>query len=213
MGWFQFHESEDEPLTLERVVFQALGAASGCWENLAKAGVFESEKALEIGKSLLEWVQNNTIDAAHIERQKQFTTRTFGPGPRTKDVLDHIRSELKEVEESPLDLSEWADIIILAMDGAWRAGHEPQDIIDAIKAKQLINEGRVWPKRKGTSEDEPIEHVRDVNKQWHYQAPSSKVWVPIIPHPSSPLVNMTLEEGKIYVDEIGNSYKWERSDG
>jgi hypothetical protein len=34
---------------LETLVFQALGAASACWENLEGAGVFESTRAKDIG--------------------------------------------------------------------------------------------------------------------------------------------------------------------
>jgi hypothetical protein len=35
------------------LVFQALGAASACWENLAGAGVFDSTRAKEVGDALL----------------------------------------------------------------------------------------------------------------------------------------------------------------
>jgi hypothetical protein len=69
----------------------------------------------------------------------------FGPGKRTLGVIDHIRKELDEIHQAPEDLSEWADVIILAFDGAWRTGAEPQEIIDAIKAKQTKNEKRSWP--------------------------------------------------------------------
>lgn len=34
-------------------VFQALGAASACWENLAGAGVFDSTRCRDIGEALL----------------------------------------------------------------------------------------------------------------------------------------------------------------
>lgn len=102
----------------------------------------------------------NVIDSAHIAHQRKWSTQTFGPGPRTQGVLDHIRKELVEIEADPTDLGEWVDVLILAFDGAWRAGWEPQAIIDAIKAKQLKNEGRDWPDWRTMSEDEAIEHVR-----------------------------------------------------
>jgi len=101
------------------------------------------------------------IDAAHIERQRQWSMRTFGPGARLLGVLDHIRKELREIEAAPADVEEWVDVLILAFDGAWRAGWEPQQILDAIVAKQTKNEGRSWPDWRGRSEDEAIEHVRD----------------------------------------------------
>ncbi len=100
------------------------------------------------------------IDAAHLERQREWSTRTFGPGRRTKGVLDHIRKELAEIEADPLDLKEWVDVLILAFDGAWRAGWEPQQIIDAIKAKQAANVQRTWPDWRERSEDHAIEHDR-----------------------------------------------------
>jgi hypothetical protein len=100
------------------------------------------------------------IDAAHLERQREWSARTFGPGSRLRGVLAHIRKELAEVEANPTDIEEWVDVLILAFDGAWRAGWEPQQIIDAIVAKQTKNEGRTWPDWRGQSEDEAIEHVR-----------------------------------------------------
>lgn len=101
-----------------------------------------------------------TIDAIHLANQRDWSERTFGPGPRLRGVLDHIRKELKEIEADPTDLGEWVDVIILAFDGAWRAGHEPQQIIDAVKAKQAKNEAREWPDWRTMSEDVAIGHVR-----------------------------------------------------
>lgn len=100
------------------------------------------------------------IDAAHLERQIGFSSATFGPGPRTKGVVDHIRKELVEIEADPTDLYEWVDVIILGFDGAWRAGHEPQEIIDAIKNKLARNEKRKWPDWRTADLDKAIEHVR-----------------------------------------------------
>lgn len=40
--------------SLEEAVFQALGAASACWDNLEGAGVFQAERAHAIGVELLE---------------------------------------------------------------------------------------------------------------------------------------------------------------
>jgi hypothetical protein len=43
--------------SLREVVFQALGAASVCWDDIEKAGVFQSEKAKEIGDALVAWIE------------------------------------------------------------------------------------------------------------------------------------------------------------
>lgn len=100
------------------------------------------------------------IDAAHIDRQRTWSRETFGPHARTAGVLAHIRKELDEVAANPGDVTEWADVIILAIDGAWRAGHEPRAIIDALIAKQAENEARTWPDWRTARQDQPIEHVR-----------------------------------------------------
>ncbi|WP_249173281.1 dATP/dGTP pyrophosphohydrolase domain-containing protein [Burkholderia dolosa] len=97
---------------------------------------------------------------AHLQRQREFSERTFGPGARTAGICDHIRKELKEIEANPGDLTEWIDVVILALDGAWRAGGSPQQIIDAIVAKQTKNEGRTWPDWRTVPADKAIEHDR-----------------------------------------------------
>lgn len=101
------------------------------------------------------------LDAAHFQRQREWSEKTFGPGNRVNGVLSHIRKELKEVEADPSDVTEWIDIAILAFDGAWRNGATPQQIIDTLINKQIKNESREWPDWRLMSEDEAIEHVRD----------------------------------------------------
>lgn len=105
----------------------------------------------------------NAIDAHHLARQRAFSERTFGPGRRTAGVIAHIKKELAEIEKDPDDLMEWIDVAILAFDGAWRTGAEPQEIIDTLIAKQTKNEAREWPDWRTMSEDQPIEHVRGVH--------------------------------------------------
>ena len=97
---------------------------------------------------------------AHLIRQREWSTETFGPGARTRGITDHIRKELREIEVEPDDLREWIDVVILALDGAWRCGAEPEDIINALRGKQAENELRVWPDWRTMSEDEAIEHDR-----------------------------------------------------
>jgi hypothetical protein len=96
----------------------------------------------------------------HLERQRAFSEKTFGPGQRTKGVIDHIRKDLAEIEADPSDIMEWVDVIILAFDGAWRAGWEPEEIVKAIVAKQTKNEARQWPDWRSADPDKAIEHVR-----------------------------------------------------
>ncbi|MFY2599515.1 dATP/dGTP pyrophosphohydrolase domain-containing protein, partial [Achromobacter xylosoxidans] len=97
---------------------------------------------------------------AHLARQAEFSARTFGPGARVAGVCDHIRKELIEVETSGGDLKEWVDVIILGLDGAWRSGATPQEIIAAIVAKQAKNEARTWPDWRTVDPNKAIEHQR-----------------------------------------------------
>lgn len=102
----------------------------------------------------------NLID--HIFRQREFSRKTFGPGDRCAGVRDHIRKELDEVAAEPVGkrLPEWVDVILLALDGAWRDGHEPEEIARAIRDKQTKNETRDWPDWRTAPADKAIEHTR-----------------------------------------------------
>ena len=100
------------------------------------------------------------IDVAFIDLLRGWSLRTFGPAARTRGVVSHIRKELVEILAAPDDASEWADLLILALDGAWRAGHDPADIIAAVRAKHAANEGRDWPDWRTLSQDQAIEHIR-----------------------------------------------------
>lgn len=97
----------------------------------------------------------------HLHRQRQFSERTFGPGPRTQGVIQHIRKELIEIEGKPDDLMEWIAVALLALDGAWRAGHDPAAIALALATKQTRNELRQWPDWRTAAPDTAIEHVRE----------------------------------------------------
>ena len=106
---------------------------------------------------------------AHLRRQAEFSERTFGPGDRTAGVCDHIRKELREVEDDAAagvsTLAEWVDVVILALDGAWRSGASPEQIVAAIVAKQTKNEGRKWPDWRTADPGKAIEHDRSADAQ------------------------------------------------
>jgi hypothetical protein len=97
---------------------------------------------------------------AHLMRQRAWSEKTFGPGTRQRGIIDHIRKELVEIEQSGGELAEWIDVVILALDGCWRSGASPLEIIDALLAKQQKNESREWPDWRTMSPDHAIEHVR-----------------------------------------------------
>lgn len=95
-----------------------------------------------------------------VAAQADFSERTFGPGNRTQGIIDHIKKELREVEESPLDLEEWIDIAILAIDGAWRTGADPLQVETAYLLKLVKNRQRQWPDWRTADPDKAIEHTR-----------------------------------------------------
>lgn len=101
---------------------------------------------------------------AYLESQKAWSIETFGPGERTVGILNHIAEELGEVAQDPGDVSEWIDIVILALDGAWRAGHSPKEIADALWAKHEKNKAREWPDWRQFTNGEPINHIRKDNE-------------------------------------------------
>lgn len=91
--------------------------------------------------------------------QIDWSRRTFGEGKRTAGITAHIAKELDEIRADPSDLTEWIDVIILAMDGYWRHGGMPANLLEDIRRKQAINLARRYP--KPTTQDEPVEHIRD----------------------------------------------------
>lgn len=111
-------------------------------------------------------MSDTTFDLiAHLRRQRAFSERTFGPGSRAAGVVAHIRKELAEIERDPTDVTEWIDVVLLALDGAWRAGHSPESIAAALAAKQAKNELRTWPDWRTMQEGAPIEHDRSGDRR------------------------------------------------
>lgn len=105
----------------------------------------------------------------HLHRAKAFSFKTFGPPNKKRPggqtpaagVIDHLKQELIEVEAKPHDLDEWADVAILAFDGALRMGYSPEQIVAAISIKQRKNELRKWPDWRTATPGKAINHVRE----------------------------------------------------
>jgi hypothetical protein len=96
----------------------------------------------------------------YIQDHIAWSKKTFGSGRHTLGLIKHIQKELDEIKEFPSDVEEWADVIILGIDGAWRAGYTAQQVAEALIEKQEVNRKREWG--PVVSEDEPIEHVRSL---------------------------------------------------
>lgn len=111
-----------------------------------------------------KFVPPDDIVVSDLEFQRKWSDDTFGKGARTTGVLKHIEKEIQEVRESPDDVFEWVDLIILAIDGATRRGISPKALIRAYHAKMIENVLRDWPEPPpgGFPEDVAVEHVREV---------------------------------------------------
>jgi len=96
----------------------------------------------------------------YVAEQQLFSSKAFGPGMRTKGLVEHIKKELDEIEADPTDLNEWIDVIILSLDGYWRHGGTPAGLLQLMAEKLERNKQRRWPDWRTMTEGEPIEHVR-----------------------------------------------------
>ena len=97
----------------------------------------------------------------YITRQREWSEQTFGHSVRTNGITRHIEKELAEIRAAPHDLTEWIDVVILALDGAWRAGYTPEQIAEGMQRRQSVNFNRRWPAANNCDPEQPIEHIRE----------------------------------------------------
>lgn len=151
-GSTQQHTAEDTPEAI----------LNGIRDALETRGYFHMANGRDIGLLLDDARRLETAFdfAAYLQRQRDWSGSTFGPGPRSQMVVDHIRKELVEIEAAPSDLAEWIDVVMLALDGAWRSGATPSEIATALTTKLAVNEERIWPNWRTADPNKAIEHVR-----------------------------------------------------
>jgi len=117
----------------------------------------------------------------YVSRQRKWSKQTFGTEQRTEGIMKHIEKEVNEVREClksidqendklVIDLNkvkelhieclyECIDIIILAIDAAWRMGFSSFEIEQALADKQIKNYRRKWP--KDSDPNKPTEHIKE----------------------------------------------------
>lgn len=96
---------------------------------------------------------------AHLRRQFDLCERTFGPESRC-DGFVHVVKPWNELWGDPTDGSDWIDVMLAAIDGAWRTGFTPEQIVSALQEQQLMNESRTdW---RTSDPDKTIEHDRAI---------------------------------------------------
>lgn len=107
---FEFYDAGND---LESYVYQALGAASVCWESMDGTGVFNSDRALEIGKSLISKIRETHQDQGtlqyKIHRQRKMLTAL--EKAREVEVLDVGWYELTGITDTYPTRIRWADEI------------------------------------------------------------------------------------------------------
>jgi len=104
--------------------------------------------------------------ASFHDEKAEWARNTFGPGPADARIVEHIRKELKEIEQNPSDIEEWCDVILLAMDGAVRHGHDGRAVIAQLLKKHHTNlHERTWPDWRTLPQGTVIEHIRTPEEQ------------------------------------------------
>ena len=102
--------------------------------------------------------------SAWCNEKGRWSDETFGlndetKGPNFETLCLHIEKELAEVRDKPQDLSEWVDIILLAMDGYYRYGG--RDLGVDLDRKHYLNQCRKWPDPATREPGTPTEHIRE----------------------------------------------------
>jgi hypothetical protein len=91
-------------------------------------------------------------------RHLEWSLKTFGGGKQTAGLTTHMEKEIAEIRAKPDDLTEWIDVMTLALDGYLRHGGSVDTLLRDLEAKQAVNLARTWPEEAGG--DGPVEHDR-----------------------------------------------------
>ncbi len=82
----------------------------------------------------------------------------FGRDRKPESILHHLKKEIDELIGDPRSLEEYADVGILWLNAADKAGHKTKDLYFAMIGKLMVNKSRKW----GTpDENGVVEHIRE----------------------------------------------------
>ncbi len=104
--------------------------------------------------ALLDAMQGNALGQLQ-ERVILFQRKNF-PNQPLAGKLEHLRREVHELQENPRDLSEWADVFILLLGSAAKAGIAAPELIAIAHEKMDINDSRKW----GPADAQGVHHHR-----------------------------------------------------
>ncbi len=88
----------------------------------------------------------------------------FGELRRPDGAVAHLRKEVEELAERPYDDMEYADCLLLLLDGASNAGIAADDLLNTCWEKLAINRARSWGE---PDENGVVEHDRDHDGREH----------------------------------------------
>lgn len=139
---------------LQKAIFEALGKASVCWSDYAKAGVFDSDSAVQIGERLLAQLSKirasyrSTWDQARITK---WSDDTFGTvrsnlsiAVRANEEMAELLSCLSRDDNDQHAREEVADVIITLCRLVCRLGGNMVRDVDAKMEKNVL---RKWTLR------------------------------------------------------------------
>ena len=114
-----------------------------------------------LAEAALACVQPRLDFISVLNRFFKINVEKFGPGERLAGTLDHIKKELIEVEDDPHAAEEWIDVALLALQGAFRHGHDAEAVAGTFIRKIAKIEARTYPDWRTADPDKAIEHIRE----------------------------------------------------
>lgn len=73
---FTFSPDHDGSLSIKSAVFQALGAASVCWDDMIGTGVFDSDRAKRIGDALVAEIASRSAATGEVDQERLYASPT-----------------------------------------------------------------------------------------------------------------------------------------
>lgn len=87
----------------------------------------QNQKAsLNFETFLLEWMQASA--------------RFYGPGELTAQKLRDIADDINHIHEHGPSILFWIDIMLEALDGCWRSGYTPEQIVEGMRSVLVVKQ-------------------------------------------------------------------------
>ena len=87
-----------------------------------------------------------------------FANEKFGDPENPLPPLHHLKGEVDELIENPIDLLEYADCMILLIQSALKVGYNMDVLFYAIQTKHAMNKKRKWGE---PDENGVVQHIKE----------------------------------------------------